>query len=61
MRLLKEEIEKGLADIEAGRVHEWDFDDFLRRVSLSKQNVDGRDKSTTGPAEGRTRLPGHDD
>ena len=24
------------------------------------KGVDGRDKFTAGPAEGRTRLPGHD-
>ena len=33
-RVLKEEVDKGLADIEAGRVHEWDFSDFLRRAKL---------------------------
>ena len=25
------------------------------------EDVDGRDKFTAGPAEGRTRLPGHDE
>jgi predicted transcriptional regulator len=34
-RVLKKEIEKGLADIEAGRVREWDFADFLRRAKLT--------------------------
>lgn len=33
-RVLKQEIDKGLADIEAGRVREWDFADFLRRAKL---------------------------
>jgi HD-like signal output (HDOD) protein len=31
-RVLKEELEKGDADIEAGRLREWDLDDFLRRA-----------------------------
>lgn len=34
-RVLKSEIDKGLADIEAGRVREWDFADFLRRAKLT--------------------------
>ena len=34
-RVLKQEIDKGLADIEAGRVREWDFADFLRRARLT--------------------------
>jgi predicted transcriptional regulator len=34
-QLLKRDIDKGLADIEAGRVREWDFADFLRRAKLS--------------------------
>jgi hypothetical protein len=33
-RVLKMEIDKGLADIDAGRVREWDFGDFLRRANL---------------------------
>jgi hypothetical protein len=33
-RVLKQEVEKGMADIEAGRVHEWDFGDFLRRARI---------------------------
>ena len=33
-RVLKAEIDKGLADIEAGRVRDWDFGDFLRRAKL---------------------------
>jgi predicted transcriptional regulator len=35
-RVLKAEIDKGLADIEAGRVREWDFADFLRRAKLTE-------------------------
>ncbi len=34
-RVLKIEIEKGIADVEAGRVREWDFADFLRRAKLA--------------------------
>jgi hypothetical protein len=34
-RVLKKEIEKGLGDIEAGRVREWNFADFLRRAKLT--------------------------
>lgn len=34
-RVLKKEIDKGLADIDAGRVREWDFGDFLRRANLA--------------------------
>jgi predicted transcriptional regulator len=33
-RVLKQEIDKGLADIDAGRIREWDFADFLRRAKL---------------------------
>lgn len=35
-RVLKKEIDKGLADIDAGRVCEWDFADFLRRAKLTE-------------------------
>jgi predicted transcriptional regulator len=35
-RVLKMEIDKGLADIEAGRVREWNFADFLRRAKLAE-------------------------
>ena len=35
-RVLKMEIDKGLADIDAGRVREWDFADFLRRAKLTE-------------------------
>ena len=31
-RALQQDIEKGLADVNAGRVHEWDFAGFLRRA-----------------------------
>lgn len=34
-RALKKDIQKGMADVEAGRVREWDFADFLRRTKLS--------------------------
>jgi hypothetical protein len=33
-RVLKREIDEGLADIDAGRVREWNFADFLRRAKL---------------------------
>jgi hypothetical protein len=33
-RTLKMEIDKGLADVDAGRVREWDFGGFLRRAKL---------------------------
>lgn len=31
-RALRHEIEKGAQDVDAGRVREWDFGDFLRRA-----------------------------
>jgi hypothetical protein len=31
-RALRREIEKGMQDIRAGRVREWDFEYFLRRA-----------------------------
>jgi hypothetical protein len=31
-RVFKELVAEGLADINAGRVSEWSFDEFLRRV-----------------------------
>jgi hypothetical protein len=34
-RVLKMEIDKGIVDIGAGRVREWDFADFLRRAKLT--------------------------
>jgi len=39
-RALKQMIEDGEADIAAGRVREWDFDDFLRRARLSDPRDD---------------------
>ena len=35
-RALKLEIDKGLEDVSAGRVREWDFDDFLHRANRSR-------------------------
>lgn len=37
-RALKEEIDKGLADIDAGRVQEWNFADFLREAKARDRN-----------------------
>ncbi len=31
-RVLKQEVEKGMDDVKAGRVKEWNFADFLRRA-----------------------------
>ena len=31
-RALQQEIELGMQDVSAGRVHEWNFEDFLRRA-----------------------------
>lgn len=39
-RFLKKELDKGMADIEAGRVREWDFGDFLRRAKLADVNAE---------------------
>jgi hypothetical protein len=36
-RVLKQLIDEGVADVEAGNVSEWDFDEFLRGVRNSKQ------------------------
>jgi hypothetical protein len=33
---LKRMIDEGIADVEAGRVREWDFGEFLRRAKLSE-------------------------
>ena len=41
-RVLKMEIDKGLADIEAGRVREWDFADFLRRAKLTEPQSENK-------------------
>jgi hypothetical protein len=35
-RVLKEQVADGMADIEAGRVSEWNFDDFLRRADRAR-------------------------
>jgi hypothetical protein len=35
-RALQQEIELGMQDVRAGRVREWNFEDFLRRA----RNVD---------------------
>jgi predicted transcriptional regulator len=37
-RVLKAEVEKGVASADAGRVREWDFGDFLRRAKLDNAN-----------------------
>ncbi len=34
-KVLRNEIEKGVASADAGRVRQWDFADFLRRAGLS--------------------------
>lgn len=34
-RALKQDIDKGMEDVRAGRVREWDFADFLRRARAS--------------------------
>jgi predicted transcriptional regulator len=36
-RALKEAIDEGMADVEAGRVIPWDLDDFLRRSRAKAQ------------------------
>lgn len=35
-RALKQDIDKGMEDVAAGRVKEWDFADFLRRAGASR-------------------------
>jgi predicted transcriptional regulator len=35
-RALRQEIDKGLEDAQAGRVREWDFADFLRRSGVAR-------------------------
>jgi predicted transcriptional regulator len=35
-RALKEQIAEGMADVAAGRVSEWNFEDFLRDARNSK-------------------------
>ncbi len=35
-KALKHEIDKGLEDVAAERVREWDFDDFLHRANRAR-------------------------
>jgi hypothetical protein len=35
-RVLKEQVAEGMADVAAGRVSEWNFEDFLRDARNSK-------------------------
>lgn len=35
-RALKELVADGVEDVEAGRVSEWSFDDFLRRARVGR-------------------------
>jgi predicted transcriptional regulator len=35
-RALKEQIDEGMADVAAGRVSEWNFEEFLRQARNSK-------------------------
>jgi hypothetical protein len=35
-RVLKQLVAEGIADVEAGNVSEWNFDEFLREVRESK-------------------------
>jgi hypothetical protein len=35
-RVLKEQIAEGMADVSAGRVSEWNFEQFLREARISK-------------------------
>ena len=35
-RSLQKDIDKGIDDVKAGRVREWDFADFLRRAQASR-------------------------
>lgn len=35
-RALKKQIDEGLDDVEAGRISEWDFQDFLKRAHISR-------------------------
>ncbi len=36
-RALKALIAEGMADVEAGRVSEWDFQDFLRKARATRE------------------------
>ena len=40
-RVLKEQIAEGMADVAAGRVSEWNFDEFLREARNSKVAIVG--------------------
>jgi hypothetical protein len=35
-RVLKQMIEEGIADVEAGNVKEWNFEEFLREARLAE-------------------------
>jgi predicted transcriptional regulator len=35
-RALKAQIAEGLDDVEAGRISEWDFQDFLRQARIAR-------------------------
>ena len=35
-RVLKEQIAEGMADVAAGRVSEWNFEEFLREACAAK-------------------------
>jgi hypothetical protein len=35
-RVLKEQIAEGMDDVAAGRVSEWNFEEFLRQARISK-------------------------
>jgi hypothetical protein len=37
-RALKEQIDDGMTDVAAGRVSEWNFEEFLRQARNSKIN-----------------------
>ena len=37
-RALKQDVEKGMADVTAGRVREWNFAEFLRRADASRSS-----------------------
>jgi hypothetical protein len=36
-RVLKEQIAEGMADVAAGRVSEWNFEEFLHRARTSRR------------------------
>jgi hypothetical protein len=35
-RALRAEVDKGMQDVEAGRIREWNFDEFLRRARSAR-------------------------